>query len=214
MLVPGFYYASVFARNSPSLDGPVVYAWDRGETANRAVLERFPDRRFYRLRSLGRYTLLPHRPGEERGPAVYDVVPGAPLIVEALTFQVSQIAGGRGGNRKTGEIGGGWMNHDELWLSAASPGAEVGFLLAAPESARRSLTVVMTVSPDSGIVEIQLNGELRRRIDLYAPSRGVRSFPVGDVRLRAGGNRLIFRVVGKHPSSTGWGMGLDYFRLD
>jgi 4-amino-4-deoxy-L-arabinose transferase-like glycosyltransferase len=214
VLVPGLYYASVFARNSPSLDGPVVYAWDLGQTANRAILERFPDRPFYKLRSLGRYALLPHRPGEQHGPPVYDVVPGAPLTVEALTFQVSHLAGGPGRNRKTSEVGGGWMNHDELWVSAASPGAEVGFILAAALSARRSLTVAMTMSPDAGIVEVLLNGDSLRRIDLYAPSSAVRSFPVGDVSLWAGRNGLTFRLVGKHQRSKGFGMGLDYFRLD
>lgn len=203
VLVPRLYYASVFARNSPTLDGPVVYAMDLGEPANRALVERFPDRRFYRLRSLERYALQPYEPG----PSVYEVVPDTPLTVEALTFQISHLAGGRAANRRTGELGGGWKNHDELWVAATSSGAEVGFLLNSAQDARRSLTVALAVSRDSGIVEVLLNDERLLEIDLYATSPGVRTLSLGEVHLRSGRNGLTFRLAGKS-------MGLDYFRLD
>ncbi|MDI3340260.1 MAG: hypothetical protein QJR03_06975 [Sphaerobacter sp.] len=41
-------YAPFFAQNRPTLDGPIVYALDRGPETNRAVMAHFPGRTFYR----------------------------------------------------------------------------------------------------------------------------------------------------------------------
>jgi hypothetical protein len=42
------YYGSVFAANSPTLDGEVIYVKDLGDERNKELMRRFPDRRFYR----------------------------------------------------------------------------------------------------------------------------------------------------------------------
>jgi len=43
------YYGSVFAANSPTLDGDVIYVRDLGEEKNRELMKRFPNRKFYFL---------------------------------------------------------------------------------------------------------------------------------------------------------------------
>ena len=43
------YYGSVFAANSPTLDGDVIYVRDLGEEKNEELMRRFPDRKFYFL---------------------------------------------------------------------------------------------------------------------------------------------------------------------
>lgn len=53
-------YAPFFIRNSPWLDSPVLYAWDRGAADNERVLAAFPDRAAYRV-DLATGTLFPLR---------------------------------------------------------------------------------------------------------------------------------------------------------
>jgi hypothetical protein len=46
-------------RNDPGLDGPVVYAMDRGAAGDFAVLEAYPDREYYRYDFRGEWTADP-----------------------------------------------------------------------------------------------------------------------------------------------------------
>lgn len=70
-------------------------------------------------------------------------------------------------------------------------------------------------SPDAGILEIRLNGVvLVPEVDLHARRPGLRRIQVAEVPLRAGRNGLLFRVVGKNAASRGFGLGLDFLRLE
>ena len=51
-------YAPFFAENAPTLDGPVVFAIDRGDDQNRALLRLYPGRRAYRYAG-GQLVALP-----------------------------------------------------------------------------------------------------------------------------------------------------------
>lgn len=49
ILVPRFYYPSVFFKNDPFLNGAVIYAMDMGPFYNQNLIRKFPDRQFYIL---------------------------------------------------------------------------------------------------------------------------------------------------------------------
>jgi hypothetical protein len=48
-----------YLRNDPGLDGPVVYAMDRGAASDFAVLDSYPDREYYRYDFRGEWTADP-----------------------------------------------------------------------------------------------------------------------------------------------------------
>ncbi len=58
-------YAPFFAENGPTLDGPVVYAIDRGDDQNHALLRLYPGRRAYRYAG-GQLVALPPAVGTLR----------------------------------------------------------------------------------------------------------------------------------------------------
>jgi 4-amino-4-deoxy-L-arabinose transferase-like glycosyltransferase len=60
---PHLLHPFAWLQNDADYDGNTVYALDRGETANLALLEDFPGREIYRLRVHGHYRTQPPDPG-------------------------------------------------------------------------------------------------------------------------------------------------------
>jgi len=213
VFVPPFYYPSFFPRNDPLLESSTVYARDLGLDGNRAVMERFPGRRFYKLYAFEDYRLLPYPTWEAAGDRVYSLSPGSPLLVEALSSQVSFVRGFNGADAKTGELGSGWSKHDHLRVYPVAPEAELGFLFQVREPEVRPLTVAFTRAPNHGAVEVWLNDTRLALVDLYAPEPSTGTITLEEAALVEGRNALTFRIAGKNELSAAAGMGLDYVRL-
>jgi len=215
VLAPDHYYTSLFPLNRPALDGNVIHARDLGPVRNRKLAEAFPARTLYRLRSHDRYRLMPYDAGRDSGVVAYALESGSPFELELLSFQLSHLANGSGRDHWTGELGPLFRNHDQLWISSATAGLEAGLILDAEQDETRSLELQVMRSPDSGILEIRMNGSLLQPgIDLYARRVGVERLTLDRVALHAGRNGLLLRIVDKNLHSRGFGLGLDYLRLE
>ncbi|MDH3585078.1 MAG: DUF1588 domain-containing protein, partial [Phycisphaerae bacterium] len=88
------------------------------------------------------------------------------------------------------------------------------------KAGRYRLQVQLTLAPDYGIFSIHLNGkEVRTAIDTYSPRVELAPMhDLGEVRLKAGTQRLAFKLTGANKRAKkfrgrGYLMGLDFLRL-
>ena len=215
VLVPDHYYPSLFPLNAPALDDDLIYARDLGPSQNRELANEFSTRTLYRLRSHDEYRLLPYDPTGDTGAVAYTLEPGSPFELELLSFQLSHLAQGAARDHWTGELGRGFRNHDQLWISSPAPGLEAGIVLDTVQAETRSIELWILRSPDSGVLEIRMNGSLLQpQVDLYSRRIGIERIRIDRVPLHAGRNGLLLRIVDKNVESRGFGLGLDYLRIE
>ena len=99
-----------------------------------------------------------------------------PFKLEALRHQLSHLRDGAARDVWTGETGAKFVNHDQLWLSSDAPGLEAGFALEVERDESRTLVVRASRTPDSGTLEIRLNGAvILAQRDMFAPAVSARS---------------------------------------
>jgi hypothetical protein len=116
-------------------------------------------------------------------------------------------------NRKTGEFGSGWKNHDYLEVFPRQVESEAGFAIAAGVAEVRTASLVLTRAPGYGIVSVVLNETMLREVDLYSPVLDTVDLTLPQLHFEPGVNFLILRVVGKNAASESFGIGLDYLRI-
>jgi hypothetical protein len=215
VFVPSPVFPSLFPQNDPLLRKGPIYARDLGPTANRELMRRFPERRFFKVFSFDDYRLVGYPEESHSTSLIFPVVPGEPLVVEAATSQVPLFRNGYWRDQSMGEFGPGWKNHDQLLVTARAPGAELGLYFNASVVERRSVNIHFTMAPSNGVVEIWWNGRKRSRaIDLHAADPIAEQYRLEDVPLQPGVNVLGFRITGKNDRSSGFGLGLDFVELE
>ena len=213
VFVPAFHFPSFFPLNDPLLNGDVVYARDHWDAGNREVMARYSGRRYYRIHSFEDYEVLPYVSPQAPGDGLYALAQGRPLTIEALTSQMGLLEDCVSRNRKTGEFGSGWKNHDYLEVFPRQAESEVGFAIAAGVAEVRTASLVLTRAPSYGIVSVVLNETMLREVDLYSPVLDTVDLTLPQLHFEPGVNFLILRVVGKNPASESFGIGLDYLRI-
>lgn len=212
VMVPDLYYPGVFPLNRPGWPRPEdpVLARDAGEDGARLLEAAFPERVAYCVRSRDRYRVERWSPGPFR----VEVRTGTPAVFETLGFQAALLSAAEVGHRKTGALGAGWRNHDELRIGGDAPGARAGFLLDADRTQERVIRVRMGHGPRGGTVRVSLNGvPLGDPVDTHAPREGVREHTF-DATFEAGANGLEFEVVGRSVESARFEVGLDEVRVE
>lgn len=106
-----------------------------------------------------------------------------------------------------------WFGSDQL-LQPSEEGCTLDFELTVPEGGRYELIALATRSPESGAVDISVEGERFRFEDLYAPVV-VATGPllVGETSLEPGTVLVSLTVVGTNARSSGSSVGVDGFIL-
>lgn len=122
--------------------------------------------------------------------------------------------------QEMGGFDGRWGDHAQIFWragmprhepTAVYPSLELPVVVAA--AGRYDLTLHYTAAPDYGSYNVLIGGELRAKINGYAPSVTRRSQKMTNVLLRAGDNQLIVAVHGRDPASTNYFVGLDNITL-
>ncbi|HYE16107.1 MAG TPA: glycoside hydrolase family 172 protein [Pyrinomonadaceae bacterium] len=112
-------------------------------------------------------------------------------------------------------VGGEQLRH----LSLRAEGREVfgphyiSFVCEMPAAGRYRVLLQAIEGPAQGVVQLFKNEVgVGEAADLYAPERRKsREIPMGELELREGDNRVMFKLVGKHEKSSGF--GLDIYRI-
>ncbi|WP_218013587.1 DUF2961 domain-containing protein [Georgenia sp. 311] len=139
---------------------------------------------------------------------------GATLRFEAEDLEV--LAADAPYERQTNCCGVSWSAGAQLWFRPTVADQEITVALEAPATGEYALGAVLTQAPDYGIVEVLVNGVVvGEPVDGYRAQGVGTTGPVdlGTVDLTEGPNEVTFRVTGKHASSTGFLVGVDYLTL-
>lgn len=122
--------------------------------------------------------------------------------------------------QEMGGFEGRWGEHAQIFWRAAAPRhdptavyASLELPVGVAETGRYDVTLHYTAAPDYGSYNVLIGGELRARINGYAPTVTRRSQKIENVLLRAGDNQLIVVVHGRDPASTNHFVGLDNLTL-
>jgi hypothetical protein len=108
-----------------------------------------------------------------------------------------------------------WLNEDQIFFSPSRIGSEIGFLLRFNEAFKGTLAVNLTISFDSGEIEILLNDHPLNEtpIDLYTKGISVKKFELPNVSFEKGNNILSIKVIGKNQNSSDIKLGVDTIEI-
>lgn len=108
-----------------------------------------------------------------------------------------------------------WSNNREASFEATGPGAAFTLTLPAFAAGRYALELVLTKGPEGGTHQAYLDGvPLGDPYDGYRPSTVRETVAYGTVSLAAGSaHELTVRVLGAHPDSAGYRVGIDVIVL-
>lgn len=89
----------------------------------------------------------------------------------------------------------------------------ISFICEMPAAGKYRVSIQAIEGPAQGVVQLFLNEVgVGPAADLYAPARRKsREIPLGELELKEGENRVMFKLVGKNSRSKG--LGLDLYRL-
>lgn len=111
--------------------------------------------------------------------------------------------------------GNSWKNDDQVFFSPSEIGSEIGFLLRFNRSFKGTLAINLTVSFDSGEVEVSLNNRIlsKEPLDLYIKGISVKKFEFPQVTFDKGNNILTLKVIGKNIASNDKKLGIDTIEI-
>ncbi len=89
----------------------------------------------------------------------------------------------------------------------------ISFICDMPAAGRYRVSIEAVAGPAQGIVQLFRNEvAIGKAADLYAPARSKSAaIPMGEIFMEQGDNRVMFKLVGRNPQSTG--IGLDLYRI-
>jgi len=108
-----------------------------------------------------------------------------------------------------------WKNNDQIFFSPSKQNAEIGFLLRFNTAFTGNLTLNITTSYDSGIIEILLNNKRisPEPVDLYTPNVYFKKLEIDHVSFESGNNILSIQVIGKNERSAAMKLGVDTLQI-
>ncbi|MBM7775523.1 hypothetical protein JOD54_005727 [Actinokineospora baliensis] len=116
------------------------------------------------------------------------------------------------------QAGGGayWSEGAQLGFDATANGASVDLAFKIPVEADYAVGINLAKGPQQGKVTIKLDDVVLGKTDDtpwdgYQATAGTAYVPLGGAHLAAGTHKLKITVAGKHASSTGYKVGVDYF---
>ena len=127
------------------------------------------------------------------------------FLVNAGKVQVQPMSG----------FGKGWSGDAQLFWSGGATGAVIDLLIDVRESGRYSVELYLTRAPDYARLKAEVEGQASVvSPDPYSASvQPPAPFKLGTFTLRSGTRKLSLMIVGKHPQSTGYYVGIDRVRL-
>jgi hypothetical protein len=139
--------------------------------------------------------------------------PPALQVIEGEVAANSTTANGGFGPQDMRPFHGKWSGDRQLWWGGAAAGILTSTLQVGQAGLYR-LHGSFTLAPDFGIHAVSVNGVAAQTIDLYSTIVRL-SGPqeIGVFWLRSGSNTIRFQSAGRHPGSSGFGLGLDYLLL-
>ncbi|GAA2980322.1 LamG-like jellyroll fold domain-containing protein [Actinokineospora diospyrosa] len=116
------------------------------------------------------------------------------------------------------QAGGGtyWSEGAQLGFDATAAGASVELAFKVPVEADYALGVNLARGPQQGQVTIKVDDVALAKTDDtpwdgYQAAAGTTYLPLGGAHLGAGTHKVKITVTGKHASSSGYKVGVDYF---
>ena len=123
-----------------------------------------------------------------------------------------QLQGGKLGVQPMQAFGSSWSGGAQLLWVDGGIGAVLDLQVEVPEAAAYRVSLALTKGPDFGVIQAEVGGKATK-FDGYSPTV-VRVDPVdlGIFVLRPGQCNVSLMIIGKHPQSTGFLVGVD--RID
>jgi hypothetical protein len=127
------------------------------------------------------------------------------FLVNAGKVQVQPMAG----------FGKGWSGDAQLFWSGGATGAVIDLLVDVRESGRYNVELHLTRAPDYARLKAEVEGQASQvSPDPYAASvLPPAPWQLGTFTLRSGTRKLSLMIIGKHPQSKGYYVGIDRVRL-
>lgn len=136
----------------------------------------------------------------------------AEALVKSNAFQVT---GGQARVQPMGGFGGAWSGGEQLFWSGGAAGAVLDLLIDIPAGSKYAVEAYFTRAPDYAQLKIEVDGKPSPvTFDGMAPTVAQTGpTQVGNFPLPAGQRRISLMIVGKHPQSSGYYVGIDRIRL-
>jgi hypothetical protein len=109
-----------------------------------------------------------------------------------------------------------WADNDQLWWTAAKPGAKLDIALPAKEAGKHKVSVVLTKAKDYGIVQFYVNGQKAGEpVDLYNDKvTNTDPIALGSFELPAGEQKLTVEITGANEKAVkSYLFGIDTVEL-
>lgn len=194
-------FLTFFIYNSPALNGPVVYAADRG-IENDRLMAFYPERHYY-LFDDGRISAIrPH-------PAGCRIVEAESLRVRSSTMMIDIVPA-----RQAHDY---WSGSRYVFCNANRIADSVVFDFNVARSGDYKLAALWAKANYFGITSLTVDDRaLTAAVDGFVANKKTESSAetaLGNLYLAQGEHTLTIRVDGKNPASSGFAFGLDCILL-
>ena len=114
-----------------------------------------------------------------------------------------------------GKFGKGWAADKQLFWSGGAPGAVLDLFFTVEKEGRYEVTLSLTRAPDYARLKVEVEGQASSvSPDPYAPTvMPPAPWQVGTFALRPGQRKVSLMIIGKHPKSTGYYVGVNHLRV-
>jgi hypothetical protein len=123
----------------------------------------------------------------------------------------AQVTAGGFGVQAMAQFGSGWSGNAQLIWKGTGPGGQLTIPVMVPSKASYIVQADLTKARDYGDLDLLVDGKkLGPSFSGYHPAiQPASPIRFGSLELQAGPHQLTFVVIGKHPASTNYFVGLD-----
>lgn len=127
----------------------------------------------------------------------------------------TMVNGGKVAVQPMAGFGKGWSGDAQLFWSGGATGAVLDLLLDVRKSGRYRVELHLTRAPDYARLKAEVEGQASAvSPDPYSSSvLPPAPWQLGTFTLRSGTRKVSLMIVGKHPQSAGYYVGIDRLRL-
>lgn len=157
------------------------------------------------------YQIEPHKPFPALPPAADRLFKDHVSRIEAESLVGNAKASSGGVTKQDGD----WCGGAQLFWQPGEANQTLDVPFEITGAAKTGLIVLLTHSPDYGIVQLELDGKpAGEPIDLFCPQTVTREHRVPATDLPAGPHTIRMRSTGKNPDSKGFFFGVDAIMFD
>ena len=144
---------------------------------------------------------------------------GSGIGVTGATFVLTKrylVNAGKVELQPMGQFGTGWVGDKQLFWSGGAPGAVLDLGFTVEKEGRYDVTLSLTRAPDYARLKVEVDGQASSvSPDPYAPTvMPPAPWKLGTFALRPGSRKVSLMIIGKHPKSTGYFVGVNHLRLE